>query len=390
MSHCLLILLLILITGSAGATALPSSNQPIVTAITATTATVSVSSVAYATMSSEEESRLYFHYYETEQVCIMIYPTPENCKPKMTTPGVLSTTLTNLKPNTSYTVVYKHDNTIRCITTPCPENGFESSPTTFTTKAGVSSSVGMYLRDLKIGSKGEDVIALQTMLREKGYLISPSTGYYGALTRAAVRLYQKNDMKISPTGTVGPKTRAHLQGSTQVQEETFSGKITAVSTACFADGECSVLVDGKKVVTTIGWRQGPVGSIKGTVSDIGTLESRIGTNVKVFAKKTTDCYTLYGDYKYYIEVLPSAPIVETFTGTVTNVEVWGDGPQYIFVDGKKILTSATNYTGTYTGVFGKAPYPSIDIIGSRVKVFARKYADSYSLEGNKAYYIKIL
>ena len=86
-------------------------------------------------------------------------------------------------------------------------------------------------------------------------------------------------------------------------EEFFSGTIQSVSTSCFSDGECSVTIDGKKVVTTIGWSQAVVGSIKGTVSSIGEIETnKIGASAKVYAKKTTDGYTLYGNSAYYIEV----------------------------------------------------------------------------------------
>ncbi len=272
---------------------------PVITNITATTATVSVAATA---IPDNNASGVYFQYYETNQVCIMIYPTPENCKPKQTAQGVYSTTLSNLKPQTSYTVVFKRDNTIRCITTPCPGNDFESESVTFVTLPA-SQSNAIFLRNLRFGSRGTEVIALQTVLREKGYLIFPSTGYYSVFTRAAVRMYQQNDMHIAPTGTVGPLTRASLNAMQASVEEKFSGSITAVSTSCFADGICSVTVDGKVVVTTIGWTQGPLGSIKGTSTDIGSLESRIGAKVNVYAKKTADGYTLYGKNDYYIEVL---------------------------------------------------------------------------------------
>ncbi len=87
---------------------------------------------------------------------------------------------------------------------------------------------------------------------------------------------------------------------------------------------------------------------------------------------------------------PTASKEERFVGTVTNVEVWADGPSYIFVDGKKILTSATDIMGSNMGVFGKAPYPSTSLIGSRVKVFAQKNGNEYTLYGNANYYVEAL
>ncbi len=58
------------------------------------------------------------------------------------------------------------------------------------------------------GMKGDDIKKLQTFLNEKGYTVL-ITGYYGSMTTSAVKQYQiKNG--ISPTGTVGPLTRASL------------------------------------------------------------------------------------------------------------------------------------------------------------------------------------
>lgn len=275
-------------------------NGPTVSNVSSNSATVSLSPAVISSISIEDQSQIYFEYIETRQVCIMIYPTPENCLPKKTTKGQTSTTLTNLKPNTSYTVYYKKDNTIACITTPCPENGLQSQGVEFTTK-GVANTT--FSRNLHFRSRGNDVVLLQDILRENGYLKSQSTGYFGIATFKAVKAFQKNYMKIAPTGYVGPKTRLALSNLPNGTEETFEGVIQSVSTACFADGECSVTIDGKKVVTTIGWSQAVVGSIKGTVNSIGDIETnKIGARAKVYAKKTTDGYTLYGNSAYYIEV----------------------------------------------------------------------------------------
>lgn len=274
-------------------------NEPTVSNITNTTAEVSVSSQMLNTLSEEQKSGLYFEYIETKQVCIMIYPTPENCLPKKTTKGQTSVILTNLKPSTSYTVSYKKDNTIVCITAPCPENGLQSSSLEFTTKGSATT----FSRNLTFRSRGSDVALLQDILRENGYLKSQSTGYFGIATFKAVKSFQKNYMKIPPTGYVGPKTRLALSNLPNSFDEIFEGVIQSVSTSCFSDGECSVTIDGKKVVTTIGWSQAVVGSIKGSVNNIGDIQTnKIGSRAKVYAKKTADGYTLYGNSAYYIEV----------------------------------------------------------------------------------------
>jgi peptidoglycan hydrolase-like protein with peptidoglycan-binding domain len=278
-------------------------NEPLVSNITSTTADISVPSPILATLTQEQKDGLYFEYIPTKQVCIMIYPTPENCLPKKTMKGQTSVTITDLKPNTSYTISYKKDNGIACITTPCPENGLQSLSVEFTTPQ-IGMGLVHFSRNLKFGSRGNDVIMLQNVLRNHGYFLNDkSTGYFGIATFKAVKAFQKNYMKISPTGYVGIKTRLALSNLSNNLEETFEGNIQSVSTGCFSDGECSVTIDGKKVVTTIGWSQAVVGSIKGTVSSIGEIETnKIGARAKVYAKKTTDGYTLYGNSAYYIEV----------------------------------------------------------------------------------------
>ncbi len=64
-------------------------------------------------------------------------------------------------------------------------------------------------KNLKFGSKGNDVTELQKRLTAEGVYTGPITGYFGKLTREAVKKYQKaNDLKVD--GIVGPKTRAVL------------------------------------------------------------------------------------------------------------------------------------------------------------------------------------
>ncbi len=65
--------------------------------------------------------------------------------------------------------------------------------------------------NLTIGSRGNDVVALQSFLEAKGLLVIPAgvaKGYFGALTRSAVAAYQ-TQKGITPTaGYFGPITRA--------------------------------------------------------------------------------------------------------------------------------------------------------------------------------------
>lgn len=287
-------------------------NGPSVTAITASSANVFLASPVLAGLTEEEKSGVYFEYKETQLMCIEIYPTPEYCLPKKTEVGKTSATLSNLKAETSYTVTYKKNNTINCITTPCPENGFESLSLEFKTKAtdgsvsdpsaGQDGSVPL-TKYLNFGSRGSEVMALQNMLIKRGYLRAQATGYFGSLTFKAVKDFQAAH-NIAAIGLVGPRTRAMFNSMMDMRgAEMFEGAITAYSTACFADGICSVTVGDKKIVTTRGWSQEVVGQVTG-IPDFGSIENVVGSHAKVYAKKTDDGYTLYGSTEYYIRITP--------------------------------------------------------------------------------------
>lgn len=72
-------------------------------------------------------------------------------------------------------------------------------------------------RTLTLGARGEDVRALQEFLRARGLLQSEATGYFGALTEAAVRSLQSAEGIVSSGdsvstgfGVVGARTRTAI------------------------------------------------------------------------------------------------------------------------------------------------------------------------------------
>jgi len=74
-----------------------------------------------------------------------------------------------------------------------------------------------FARNLTVGSRGTDVVALQTMLVNAGHLVMPAgvaMGYFGPLTRAAVAKWQLS-AGISPAaGYFGPISRAYVNNGT--------------------------------------------------------------------------------------------------------------------------------------------------------------------------------
>jgi len=68
-------------------------------------------------------------------------------------------------------------------------------------------------QNMTVGSTGQDVVVLQGLLSELGYLNVPSGipfGYYGSLTRNAVAKYQSS-INVSPAvGYYGPITKVAM------------------------------------------------------------------------------------------------------------------------------------------------------------------------------------
>ncbi|HUC31683.1 MAG TPA: sortase [Candidatus Paceibacterota bacterium] len=77
---------------------------------------------------------------------------------------------------------------------------------------GTTLTVGDFPRSLSVGDSGVDVSALQTALEQKGFLTMPAsvaTGYFGALTGAAVSAYQTS-AGLTANGVFGSSTRTKL------------------------------------------------------------------------------------------------------------------------------------------------------------------------------------
>lgn len=72
----------------------------------------------------------------------------------------------------------------------------------------------MLMRNLSVGSRGDDVRELQKLLkedRETGF-VGSTTGYYGPMTaQAMMRFQMKNGIASTTTGIVGPVTRGFFE-----------------------------------------------------------------------------------------------------------------------------------------------------------------------------------
>lgn len=90
-----------------------------------------------------------------------------------------------------------------------PANQKPQQPSTSTGKAGSVSGIGP---QLQYGSRGNDVSALQTALKEMGLYSDKIDGHFGPNTKAAVIAFQRNN-GISTDGIVGPNTKAKFKAA---------------------------------------------------------------------------------------------------------------------------------------------------------------------------------
>ena len=62
---------------------------------------------------------------------------------------------------------------------------------------------------LSFGSRGEGVRQLQAALKKLGFFSGPTTGYFGKMTKRAVRKFQRS-RGLPQDGIIGPRTKAAL------------------------------------------------------------------------------------------------------------------------------------------------------------------------------------
>lgn len=68
-------------------------------------------------------------------------------------------------------------------------------------------------QNMTVGSTGQDVVVLQGLMSELGYLNVPTGiafGYYGSLTRDAVARYQSSNSVTPAVGYYGPVTKVSM------------------------------------------------------------------------------------------------------------------------------------------------------------------------------------
>lgn len=95
---------------------------------------------------------------------------------------------------------------------------------TVTVALGILGMARQASAAIEQGDRGSEVVALQQRLKKLGYFQANATGYFGGITKDAVRQYQKAN-GLTPDGVVGKDTSDSLEEQLS-QSETPKTKFT--------------------------------------------------------------------------------------------------------------------------------------------------------------------
>ena len=201
------------------------------------------------------------------------------------------------------------------------------------TLQGGSSVSTTFTTDLTIGSKGDQVSALQQALVSKGFLTMPAGvayGYFGNLTKSAVAAWQAANGITPAVGYFGPKSRAAFGGAVAGTPGTPSTPATPGSTGITTpgvEGTLSVTSNNSGLVSTAYAGDSKIAilgfNVEAKTSDIAIQRVKLdlGTVTKLYTKGYSKMYVTDGSNVLASMDLNSSTVVKdnsryfiTFTG----------------------------------------------------------------------------
>lgn len=242
--------------------------------------------------------------------------------------------------------------------------------------------------NLTVGSRGPQVVALQSFLESKGYLVMPvgvSKGYFGGLTRAAVARFQAANQITPAVGYFGPITRGVVNAmlmtsgtGTPVGGTTTGGTVGGTTTGSTSGTIMTPGVEGTMTVNLASnpssgqtVREGQIKApligleIQANTSDIKVQRVKIdlGTNSTIYTKKFTKVYLTDPSGN----VLASSDLnSSTVVKDVNNYYITLSGFGYVVPkDAKRILTVKADVYSAVNSTYQVATTVTVPVNGVR-------------------------
>lgn len=250
----------------------------------------------------------------------------------------LKTQIVDLKSQLSAAVITSKSDTIVPAATTTPE----VTPATTKTSLTFTSQ-----KNITPNAKGDDVITLQTALKEAGYFTASVTGTYGAVTEKAVKAFQK-DNNLPTTGVVGNLTKSLLMSTTGGQQKGSVSNCTIVLQSMTTPATQNVAVG------TTNFNFAKFRAFSGCKMKLNTLKIVVGGTVapNAIASSLTNLKVYVDGIQYGVTVNPvQGQNIITLNGPVFSANTVKTISLYADVIGGSGLTTKigiSNATGTST------------------------------------------
>jgi len=221
--------------------------------------------------------------------------------------------------------------------------------------AGTAGAVPLKA-DMRYGSRGDQVRALQTSLDLLGYAV-PATGYYGTVTLMRVKQFQA-DHGLTVDGYVGPRTREAIR---QALNRAFNLRTGAYGTEDLTVGDVGPAVERlQQQLISLGYDPGPVTGVftYQTGAALMKLQADRGLAITEIADRAT--FAALGA----AEQPTPAPAPAPTPSRATNVITTPDGRQLTYRGALDVVATAYDATPESNGQWG--PYAAWN--GERLKL----------------------
>jgi len=235
------------------------------------------------------------------------------------------------------------------------------------TTAASNSSVPTITKSLTLGSRGDEVSALQQYLIDEGLLnVEAPTGYFGAMTKAAVVAWQKANGVTPASGYFGPISRAAL--ATLGTTSTGTGTTGTGTTSTGTTGIATPGVEGSLTVTTNPTpgsgqtvREGDLKKavlglkLEAKLGDVAVQRVKVdlGSSTVIYNKLFSRIYVMDGSTVLAESALNSSTVVKdgsTYYITLTGFNL------VVPKDGTKVLTLAVDALPSIESTYAVSTY----------------------------------